>query len=128
MSLDTIDLTNMDVFVDGVCGKRGLDTTLSPQATRSCKIDYGLASPGGPDLSRFTLAILSTPQRQNVAARSFDEIMNLNNADAGASKGVSGELLFDDGLIGGAEGTRSVDKSAATVTLVEWDLDSRAHQ
>src|SRR3984893_6622633 len=117
-----------DVFVDGVCGNRGLDTSLSPHATRSCKIDYGLASPGGPDLSRFTLAILSTPQRQNVAARSFDEIMNLNNSDAGASKGVSDQLVFDDGLIGGGEGTRSVDKSAATITLVEWDLDSRAHQ
>jgi len=47
-----------DVFVDRICGKRGLDTTLAPGTTRSCQIDYGLASPGGPDLSRFTLAIL----------------------------------------------------------------------
>jgi hypothetical protein len=117
-----------DIFVDRVCGKRGLDTTLSQGATRSCQIDYCSVLPGGPDLSRYTLAILSTPERQNVAARNFDEIMNLNNVESGGSKGVSDQLGFDDGLIGGGEGTRSVDKSPATVSLVEWDLDSRAHQ
>jgi hypothetical protein len=54
--------------------------------------------------------------------------MNLNNAEAGAARGASDQLAFDDGLIDGAEGRRSIDKNAATVTLVEWDLDHRARK
>ena len=99
-----------------------------PRAIRTCSFNYGLAEPGGSDFARYTLAILSTPQRQNVAARNFDDIMNLNNTDAGASRGASDQLGFDDGLTDGAEGRRSVDKNAATVTLVEWDLDHRARK
>jgi hypothetical protein len=112
----------------GKCDQRGLDTTLAPGAVRTCNLNYGMARPGGSDFARYTLAILSTPQRQNVAARNFDDIMNLNNAEAGASRGASDQLVFDDGLLEGAEGTRSVDKNAATVTLVEWDLDHRAQK
>jgi hypothetical protein len=111
-----------------ICDQRGKDTSLGPRAIRTCSFNYGLAEPGGSDFARYTLAILSTPQRQNVAARNFDDIMNLNNTDAGASRGASDQLGFDDGLTDGAEGRRSVDKNAATVTLVEWDLDHRARK
>jgi hypothetical protein len=111
-----------------ICDQRGKDTTLAPRATRTCNFNYGLAQPGGSDFARYMLAILSTPERQNVAVRSFDDIMNLNNVEAGATRGGSDQLLFDDGLIGGVEGTRSADRNAATVTLVEWDLDHRARK
>jgi hypothetical protein len=111
-----------------ICDQRGKDTTLAPRAVRTCNFSYGAALPGGSDFARYTLAILSTPQRQNVAARNFDDIMNLNNAEAGASRAASDQLAFDDGLTDGAEGRRSVDKNAASVTLVEWDLDHRAHK
>ncbi|HLL28280.1 MAG TPA: caspase family protein [Xanthobacteraceae bacterium] len=114
-------------FID-FCEQGGKDSTLAPGATRSCKINYGRALPGGADLERFTLVILSTPQRQNVGARNFDDIINLNNLDAGgAGRGGSDQLNFDDGLAGDTEGTRATpfDKNPATVTLVEWDLDLR---
>ncbi len=111
-----------------ICDQRGKDTTLAPRAVRTCTFNYGAALPGGSDFARYTLAILSTPQRQNVAARNFDEIMNLNNLAAGAARSASEQLAFDDGLTDGAEGRRSIDKNAATVSLVEWDLDHRARR
>jgi hypothetical protein len=111
-----------------ICDQRGKDTTLAPRAVRTCNVNYGAALPGGSDFARYALVILSTPQRQNVATRNFDEIMNLNNAEAGAARGASDQLAFDDGLIDGAEDRRSIDKNAATVTLVEWDLDHRARK
>jgi hypothetical protein len=115
-------------FVD-FCAQRGKDSTLEPgpNAVRSCTLKYGPALPGGSDFARYKLVIFSTPQRQNASARSFDEIMNLNNVEAGtAARSLSDQLAFDDGLTGGAEGTRSVDKNAANVTWMEWDLDHRA--
>ena len=113
-------------FID-ICDQRGKDTTLAPRATQPCYFNYGAAEQGGSDFARYTLAILSTPQRQNMSARNFDEIMNLNNVEAGAAtRSASDQMSFDDGLIGSAEGTRAADKNPATVTLVEWDLDHRA--
>ena len=116
-------------FVD-FCAQRGKDSTLEPgpNAVRSCTLKYGPALPGGSDFARYKLVIFSTPQRQNASARSFDEIMNLNNVEGGASRGASDLLAFDDGLTDGAEGARSVDKNAATVTWMEWDLDHRANK
>jgi hypothetical protein len=111
-----------------ICDQRGKDTTLAPRAVRTCTFNYGAALPGGSDFARYTLAILSTPQRQNVAARNFDEIMNLNNLAAGTARSTSDRLAFDDGLTDGAEGRRSINKNAATVGLVEWDLDHRARR
>jgi hypothetical protein len=112
-------------FVD-FCAQRGKDASLGPRAVRSCLLKYGAALAGGSDFARYKLAIFSTPQRQNAAARSFDDVMNLNNLETGASaRSASDQLVFDDGLANGAGGTRG-DKNAATVTLVEWDLDHRA--
>jgi hypothetical protein len=114
-------------FVD-FCALRGKDASLAPRAVRTCFLKYGMALPGGSDFARYKLAIFSTPQRQNAAARSFDDVMNLNNLEAGASaRSVADQLGFDDGLANGTEGTRG-DKNAATVTLVEWDLDHRAQK
>lgn len=114
-------------FVD-FCDQRNKDSTLGPGTPRPCTLRYGAARPGGSDFARHKLVILSTPVRQNAAGRSFDEITNLNNLKPGDSaRSVSDPLAFDDELTGGAEGTRSVDKNAATVTLLEWDLDHRAH-
>jgi hypothetical protein len=123
----TLFLIDHDWNFHDICDQRGKDTTLAPRATRTCNFNYGLAQPGGSDFARYMLAILSTPERDKVAVRSFDDIMNLNNVE-GAARAVSDQLLFDDGLIGVAEGTRAVDKNPATVTLVEWDLDHRARK
>jgi hypothetical protein len=117
-------------FVD-FCGQRSKDSTLEPgpNAVRTCVLKYGPALPGGSDFARYKLVIFSTPQRQNASARSFDDIMNLNNVEGGAAaRGLADQLAFDDGLTDGAAGTRSVDKNAATVTWMEWDLDHRANK
>ena len=114
-------------FID-LCKEAGTDTTLAPGARRSCLLPYGKPLPGGSDFARYSLAILSTAQRQNVAARNFDDIKNLNNIEGSASRGVSDPFGVDDALTGIAEGRRSADKNAATVTWVEWDLDHRARR
>ncbi|MGD9770003.1 MAG: caspase family protein [Pseudolabrys sp.] len=108
----------------------GTGAILAAGASRDCELTrYGRADPASDDASvanvaGYSVLVLSTPARPGMSPPAFDNIDDLNDTAAGATRGGSGLFAFDDELTGEAVSRRGTRAPAPpSIAILDWQLD-----